>query len=164
MGAAPAGAHSLRECGRAMARRRGQVADLGDPVTPTLAHKLMREYDGTDFRPSRNGDGAVPAVAHSLRECGRAMARRRRQFADLGYKSQRCLHASLRGTDAADFRLSRSGDGSCAGWRAQYASVSGSDGATRQAECLPWVSGHTEACMHVGAGSCWDRFSTVEKR
>ena len=72
--------------------------------------------------------------------------------------------SSLRGTDAADFRLSRNGDGSCAGWRAQYASVSGSDGATAQAECLPWVSGHTDACTHVCAGSCRDRFSTVEKR
>ena len=80
-GAVPAGAHSLRECGRAMARRRGQFADLRYPVTPTLAHMLMRAYDGTDFGPSRHGEGAAPAGAQSLRECGRAMARRRGQFA-----------------------------------------------------------------------------------
>ena len=52
-------------------------------------------------------------------------------------------------------------DGSCAGWRAQYASVSGSDGATAQAECLPWVSGRTDACWR---GVDVTRFSTVEKR
>jgi hypothetical protein len=49
-------------------------------------------------------------AAHSLRECRRAMARRRGQFAG------------------------------------------------------PWVSGHTDACMHVGVGGRWDRFSTIEKR
>ncbi len=37
--------------------------------------------DGTDFGPSRNGEGAAPAGAQSLRECGRAMARRHGQFA-----------------------------------------------------------------------------------
>ena len=36
----PAGAHSLRESWRAMARRRGQFADLRYPVIPTLAHML----------------------------------------------------------------------------------------------------------------------------
>ena len=49
-------------------------------------------------------------AAHSLRECRRAMARRRGQVA------------------------------------------------------RPWVSGHTDACMHVGVGGRWDRFSTIEKR
>jgi hypothetical protein len=49
-------------------------------------------------------------AAHSLRECRRAMVRRRGQFAG------------------------------------------------------PWVSGHTDACMHVGVGGRWDRFSTIEKR
>ena len=92
-GAAPAGALSLRECGRAMARRRGHFADLRYPATPTLAHTLMRADDGTDFGPLRNGEGAAPAGAHSLRECGRAMARRREQFGDLRYPvTHRCLH------------------------------------------------------------------------
>jgi hypothetical protein len=49
-------------------------------------------------------------AAHSLRECRRAMVRRRGQVAS------------------------------------------------------PWVSGHTDACMHVGVGGRWDRFSTIEKR
>ena len=81
-----------------MARRRGQFADLGYPVTPMLAHKWTRAGGGADFGPSRNGDGTVPAVARSLREYGRAMARRRGQFADLGYcRSHRCLHTCWRG-------------------------------------------------------------------
>ena len=65
---------------------------------------------GTDFRPSRSGGGSLPAAAHSLRECGREMAR----------------------------------------WRGQFVG--------------PWVSGHTDACMHVGVGARWDRFSTIAKR
>jgi hypothetical protein len=80
-GAVPAGAHSVRESVRTMARRHRQLADLRYPATPTLAHMLMRAWDGTDFGPSRNGEGAAPAGAHSLRECVRAMARRRGQFA-----------------------------------------------------------------------------------
>ena len=50
-------AHSLRACRGAMARRRGQLAVPRYPVTPMLAHMLARAVDGTDFRPSRNGDG-----------------------------------------------------------------------------------------------------------
>jgi hypothetical protein len=80
-GAVPAGAPSVRESGRTMARRHRQLADLRYPATPTLAHMLMRAWDGTDFGPSRHGEGAAPAGAHSLRECVRAMARRRGQFA-----------------------------------------------------------------------------------
>ena len=43
------------------------------------SHMLARAVDTADFRPSRNGDGAVPAGAHSLRESRGAMAVRRRQ-------------------------------------------------------------------------------------
>ena len=84
-GSVPAGAHVQRECGRAMPRPRRHFADLRYPVTPTLAHKLEWTHDGTDFRPSRNGDGAAPACAHIQRECGRAMALQRGHFAGLGY-------------------------------------------------------------------------------
>ena len=84
-GVAPAATHRLRECGRAMTRRRGQFADLRYPFTPTLAHKLARSVDETDFRPSGNGDGAAPAGACSLRVCESAMARRRGKFSDLRY-------------------------------------------------------------------------------
>jgi hypothetical protein len=52
----------------------------------------------------------------------------------------------------------------CAGWRAQLARVSETDGATARAVCRPSVSGHTHACTHVGAGGRWDRLSTFEKR
>jgi hypothetical protein len=95
-----------------MARRRGQFADLGYPVTPMLAHKWTRAYDGADFGPSRNGDGTVPAVARSLREYGRAMARRRGQFADLGYPVTPMLARKLaQVVGATDFGPSRNGDG-----------------------------------------------------
>jgi hypothetical protein len=103
-------AHSLRECRRGMARWRGQVAR---PWVSGHTDACMHVGVGgrwTDFRPSRSGGGSVRAAAHGLRECLRAMARQRGQVA------------------------------------------------------RPWVSGHTDACMHVGVGGRWDRFSTVEKR
>jgi hypothetical protein len=56
---------------------------LGIRVTPMPAHMLARAVDGTDFRPSRNGDGAALAGAHSLRESRGAMARRRRLLFDI---------------------------------------------------------------------------------
>ena len=69
---------SLRPCGHA-----GRLPILGYPVTKMLAHMLARAVGGPDFRPSRNGDGTVPAGAHSLRACRGAMARRRRLLFDL---------------------------------------------------------------------------------
>ena len=62
----------------------GRLPILGYPVTKMLAHMLVWAVDAADFRLSRNGDGAVPAAAHGLRACGRAMARRRGTLADLG--------------------------------------------------------------------------------
>ncbi len=93
--------HSLRECLRVMVRRCRLFAYLGYPVhttTPMLLCMLAWLVDGTDFRPSRSGDGTVPAAAPSLRVCGGAMARRRKLFADLGYPagSLRCLHTRIR--------------------------------------------------------------------
>ena len=44
----------------------GSLPILGYPVTKMLAHKLVRVVDPANFRPSRNGDGTVPAIAHSL--------------------------------------------------------------------------------------------------
>jgi hypothetical protein len=76
----------------------GSLPILGYPVTPVLAHMLARAVDGTDFRPSRNGDGAVPAGAHSLREFGRAMARQRRLLFDLN------AVASTRSTNTLSMR------------------------------------------------------------
>ena len=61
-----------------------QFAARGSPVTPMLAHMLAPAVDGTDFRASRSGGGSEAAAAHSRRECGRAMARRRGQFAARG--------------------------------------------------------------------------------
>ena len=59
----------------------GSLPDPGYPVTPMLACMLAWAVDGTDFRPSRSGGGSVRAAAHGLRECRRAMARRRGQVA-----------------------------------------------------------------------------------
>jgi hypothetical protein len=238
----PVAVHSLLECRRAMERQGRLFAYLGIRSYPRLACMLVRLVDGTDFRLSRSGGGSVPVAVHSLRECRRAMERRGRLFAYLGYPvSTRGLHAcwcgwstgpifdcreaevgvcpwpctvcesvSERWSDEAGclltsgirsyprlacmfggwstgpiFRLSRSGGGvpvavhryrsyrglhacwrvgrgtdfrlsrtevGCARGRAQSARVSASDGATRQAVCLPRVSGHTEACMHVACG------------
>jgi len=82
---------------------------LGYPVTKMLAHTLAWAGDAADFRLSRNGDGTVPAAAHSLRACGAAMARRRRLNAYLRYPvAPTCVGA---GWMRPDFRLSRTGDG-----------------------------------------------------
>jgi hypothetical protein len=88
----------------------GSLLTLGYRVTKMLAHMLAWAVDAVDFRPSRNGDGTVPATVHRVRACQGAMARRRGQFADLG------------------------------------------------------LSGHTDACTHVGMGGRRGRFSTIEKR
>ena len=84
-GTVRAAAHSLRACGGAMARRRGQFGDLGYPVTKMLGHTLAWAVDAADFGLSRNGVRAEAAGAHSLRACGVSMARRRRLNAYLRY-------------------------------------------------------------------------------
>ena len=104
-GVAPAATHRLRECGRAMTRRRGQFADLRYPFTPTLAHKVGAVGRWSDFRPSGNGDGAAPAGACSLRGCESAMARRRGPFAYIGYPVTKMLaHTLARAVDGRSTR------------------------------------------------------------
>ena len=44
----PAAAHSLRECRGAMARPCRQLAYLGYPVTPMVAHMLARAVGAAD--------------------------------------------------------------------------------------------------------------------
>ena len=83
-GSGLAAAHGLRERGRAIARRRSLFADFGYPVTIMLAHIAAWAVEGADFRPSRSGSGSGLAAAHGLRECGRAITRRRGLFADVG--------------------------------------------------------------------------------
>ena len=131
----------------------GSLLILGYPVTKMLAHTLARAVDVTDFRQSRNGDGTVPAAAHSLRACRGAMARRRRQFADLGLSghTEACTHVGEVGRRDR-FSTVEKRRWECARGRAQSARVSASDGATRQAVCLPLVSGHSEACTQVCRG------------
>jgi hypothetical protein len=136
---------------RVMARRRGAVFRPSvSSHTRTLAHKLARAVDETDFRPSRNGDGAAPAGACSLRGCESAMARRRGQFAYIGYPVMPMLaHKLARAVDETDFRPSRNGDGA---EPAGACSLRGCESATARAVCLHWVSGHADACTQVGAG------------
>ena len=81
-------------------RGAGRLPDLRYPVTPMLAHMLVWVVDGTDFRPSRNSSGSEVAAAHSRRECGRAMARRRGQFAGpsvSGHKDALRAHVGVGG-------------------------------------------------------------------
>jgi hypothetical protein len=119
--------------------------------TEACMHVWSRLVDGTDFRLSRNGGGGVPVAVHSLRECRRAMERRGRLFAYLGYPVIPRLARMFDAVGRRDrFSTVEKRRWECARGRAQSARVSASDGATRQAVCLPRVSGHTEACMHVG--------------
>ncbi len=81
----------------------GSLRALGYPVTKMLAHMLARAVDAVDFRLSRDGDGTVPAAAHSLRACRGAMARPRRQLACLGYPvTPMVAHVLARAVGAAD--------------------------------------------------------------
>jgi antitoxin component HigA of HigAB toxin-antitoxin module len=108
----PVAAHRLRACRRAMAHRRRRFADLAIPLTPMLTHILTWVIDATDFRPSRSGGATVPVAAHSLQACRRAMAHRRRRFADLdrGISAPSVVARILaRARGATDFRPSRSG-------------------------------------------------------
>ena len=59
----------------------GSLPTFGIRLHRRLARMLIEAYDGTDFGPSRNGEGAAQAAAQSLRKCVRAMARRCGQFA-----------------------------------------------------------------------------------
>ena len=81
----------------------------------------------------------------------------------LRFRSHRRLHACWRGWWARqDFEhRKRSFDGACGG--AQSARVLESDGATAQAVCRPWVTGHTDTCSHLGAGGGHDRFCHREQ-
>jgi hypothetical protein len=116
--------------------------------------------DVIDFQASIQGSGSVPAAAHSLRECRGAMARRCRQLADLGYPVTpmlahmlACWHVGTGGGRSRFFDHQYKVAGARAGCRAQSARVPGSDGATGRATSVPWVSGHTDACTHVGVQS-----------
>jgi hypothetical protein len=84
MGAALAGAHSLRESWGAMARRRGQFADLGYCRSHRWLHTCWRGRSmGQIFDHRETVMGSALAGAHSLRESRGAMARRRRLLFDL---------------------------------------------------------------------------------
>ena len=70
-----------------------------------------RAVDATDFGPSRNSGGGVPVAAHSLQECRRAIARRRRQFAHLEFLDPLCGMAQVHGRPTRGGRINpRCGD------------------------------------------------------
>ena len=64
-GAEAAGAHSLRAYRGAIVRRHGQFADLGSSVRTDC---VWCRVDVTDFRLSRNGDGAAQLSSRNLEE------------------------------------------------------------------------------------------------
>ena len=125
-------------------------AYLGYPVAPRLARVLAREGDGTDFRPSRNGDETVPVAAHSLRACRRAILRRRRLYAYLGYPvAPRLARVVAREGEGTDFRPSRNGDGAEA---TGAHSLRAYCGAMVRRRRLYAYLGVSVAPMHVGVG------------
>ena len=149
-GTEPVAAHSLRECRGAMVRRGRLYAYLGFPVAPRLARMLAWEVDGTDFRPSRNGDGAHSVAAHSLRACRGAIVRRRRLNAYLGYPVTPRLACMLaREVVGTDFRLSRSGDET---EPVAAHSLRACRGAMVRRRRLYAYLGYPVAPMHVGMG------------
>ena len=149
-GDVPAGAPSMRESGRAMARRRGQYADLRFPVTLMLASMFSWAVDGTDFQPSRNGDGAMPAGAHSMRECGRATARRRGRYADLRYPATPSFaHMFTRAVDGTDFQPSRHGDGAAPAGAHSLRECVRAMARRRGQFAYDWLSVSPMFCTHV---------------
>ena len=148
-----------------MARRRGAVFRPSvSSHTRTLAHKLAPLYDGTDFRPSRNGDGVAPAATHRLRECGTAMTRRRGQFADLRYPFTPTLaHTLARAVDDQIFDhpetmmgLRRLARAVCERVRARRRDGAGS---------LLTLGIRSCRCLHTHwRGRSMIRFSTIEKQ
>ena len=76
-------------------------------------------------------------------------------FRTLGIRSHPMLaHMLARGGSARPvFSTTEKRRRECARGRAQSALVPGRDGATGRATSVPWVSGHTDACTHVGVQS-----------
>ena len=153
--------HSLRACRGAMLRQRRLFAYLGYPVIPRLACMLARGVDGTDFRPSRSGDGAEPVASRSLPGCRGAMVRRRRLCAYIGYPvAPRLKRMFAREVDGTDFRLSRHGDGA------------DPVAAHSMPECRGAMVRRRRLSAYLGfpvADACWHEedvtiFSSVEKR
>jgi hypothetical protein len=142
--------------GRSIAPRLVRMTshNLGYPVTPRLGLAckcmLMRGVDGTDFRPSRSGDEADPVASHSPPACRRAMVRRRRLYANLGYPATPRLACMLaRGVDGTDFRPSRSCDGT---EPVASHSLPACRGAMVRRHRLFAYLGYPVASMHVGVG------------
>jgi hypothetical protein len=78
---------------------------------------------------------------------------------DLGYPITPMLaHMLAWAVDRTDFRASRSGGGSEPA-AARSLNGCGRAMAQRRGQCAgPWVSGHTDACTHIGAGGRRNRF------
>ena len=90
------------------------------------------------------------------------MARRRGQFGDLGYPVTKMLaHTLARAGDAADFRLSRNGDGTVRAAAHSLRACGGAMARRRGQLAAPCGCGHTGACTHVGTGGRRARFSTI---
>ena len=158
-------AHSARVWESDGATARAVCRTLGIRSHRCLACMLARVIDGTDFRASRSGGGSEPAAAHSLRECGRAMARRRGQFAGpwVSGHTDACTHIGVGGRSDI-FSSIEKRRRECTGCRARFGRVAESDGATAQAVAGPKDFGPLGRCTHIGAGARRDRFSTMDER
>jgi len=126
-------------------------------VRSRAEHFLIAQSFVSRLRPRGRAQSA--RVPESDGATARAVCR------TLGIRSHRCLHACWRGRSMGpifDHReaaagVSRPPRTACDGCGRAMAQRRGQFAG-------PWVSGHTDACTHVGVGGRWDRFSTIEKR
>jgi hypothetical protein len=93
----------------------------------------------------------------TVRECGRAMTRRRGQFADFGIQSHRRLDTSCAGraVDGQIFDHRETVMG--LHWLACTVHESVGERWRDGVGCLPTfgIRSHTDACKHLGAGGRW---------
>ena len=93
----------------------------------------------------------MPVAAHTRPGRRIAMAWSDRLAADLGPRSDRCSHSSLRGwSTRTAFVHSETVRGLHARGRAHSARASESTGPMCKAGCRPWVSGYSDASTHIG--------------
>ena len=148
-GAVPAGAHSLQEHRRAMARRRRQLAYLKVPVAPTLARMLVWVVGATEFRASKT------AVRRSLRRrtvCARVRERWRDgagRLPTLNYGSHRYMLTSRHGRWICQILPPRTGVGIVP--VAGHSLREGRRAMTRRRIQFAYDGFESHRCMHA----CW---------
>jgi hypothetical protein len=120
--------------------------------------KVARVVDAIHFPPLRNGGGSLPAAAHSLGECQKALVRRRRQFSDLGLGFSNASCAWRKCTVGQRVAVGSTRDVATR----TGAQLSADSAQHVRAVCRPWVQ-ITQMRAHI-ARDRRGRFSTIEKR